>query len=767
MPSDKKGDHNDNPKRANESELLRAVVEAALDGIITIDEAGTIITANPAVERILGYSAAEIIGKNVNMLMPSPYHEEHDEYLQNYKRTGKRKIIGIGREVRGLHKDGREVPIELSVSESMTEGGRVFTGIMHDISAQKSAAEAIRREHALLMAVVNTAIDVIVTINEKGEIITVNQSIEGIFGYKPEELIGQNVRVLMGSPFRQDHDIYLRNYMRTGEKKIIGIGREVIGRKKSGEEFEVEIAVSETYTEEGRIFTGVIRDISGRKAAEQAIRKERGLLKAVVDATVDGILTIDEAGKIIKVNPAVVRIFGYSPEELIGQNVKLLMPEPYHGEHDGYLKNYLTTGERKIIGIGREVKGRRKDGTEFPLELAVNETHTEDGRIFTGIIRDVSERKAQEEALQKEKGLLKAVVDTAVDGILTIDPEGTIITANPAVESIFGYSPEELVGKNVRMLMPEPYHSEHDTYLENYHTTGVRKIIGIGREVMGLKKDGTEFPLELAVSETHTEEGTIFTGILRDITLRKRHEEEIQSLNADLERRVVERTQQLQELVDELEGFCHSIAHDLRQPLRGINFNARILIEDYAHKLNGEGTERLEALARAAAKMGKVMDDLLGYARLGRAIVRPARVDLSDIAAQISQSLGNEADFEIEPNLEVVGDPGLLQIVIQNLFDNAYKYRRPGVRPHIVFGKDGDSYYVKDNGAGFDMKYASKLFEPFERLHSEEEFPGNGIGLANVQRILSKHGGKIWGEAKINEGATFYFTFEGDVREAS
>lgn len=626
-------------RQALDGAVLRSIVDTAVDGIVTIDEVGTIITANPAVERILGYKATEIIGQNVRVLMPPPYHEEHDSYLENYRGTGRRKIIGIGREVRGQHKDGHEVPIELSVSETIVDGKKIFTGIMHDITQQKAAAEAVRRQHSLLMAVVNAAIDVILTINEKGEIITVNKSIEPVFGYKPEELIGQNVRILMGSPYRQDHDTYLRNYIRTGEKKIIGIGREVIGRKKSGEEFDVEIAVSETHTESGRIFTGIIRDISERKASEQAIRKERGLLKAVVEAAVDGILTIDQSGNIITANPAAFRIFGYSHEELIGQNVKMLMPEPYHSEHDSYLNNYLQTGEKKIIGIGREVKGRRKDGSEFPLELAVN--------------------------------------------------------------------------------------------------------------------------------ETHTEEGTIFTGILRDITQRKLQEEQINNLNADLERRVVERTQQLQELVEELEGFCHSIAHDLRQPLRGINFNARILIEDYSQKLNGEGTARLEALARAAAKMGKVMDDLLGYARLGRVVIKPSKVNLSEIAAQISKGLGSEADFEIEPNLEATGDPALLQIVIQNLLDNAYKYRRPGVRPRIVFGKQGNSYYVRDNGAGFDMRYAHKLFEPFERLHSEEEYPGNGIGLANVQRILQKHGGKIWGESIVNEGTTFYFTIDSEIQEAS
>lgn len=248
------------------------------------------------------------------------------------------------------------------------------------------------------------------------------------------------------------------------------------------------------------------------------------LLKAVVETVVDGIITIDEAGQIITANPAVTAIFGYSSAELIGQNVKMLMPTPYHEEHDAYLQNYQTTGERKIIGIGREVSGRRKDGTVFPLDLAVGETSTPDGKLFTGVLRDISDRKRADEALLKERGLLKAVVETAVDGILTIDEMGTIQTANPATESIFGYAAEGLIGQNVRMLMPSPYHEEHDGYLQNFRETGVKKIIGIGREVQGLRKSGEIFPIDLAVSETKTEQGTVFTGIVRDASERKKTE---------------------------------------------------------------------------------------------------------------------------------------------------------------------------------------------------------------------------------------------------
>ena len=224
-------------------------------------------------------------------------------------------------------------------------------------------------------------------------------------------------------------------------------------------------------------------------------------LKAILENVVDGIITIDEVGIVQTYNPAAENIFGYSPEETIGKNVRMLMPEPYRREHDQYLDNYLKSGIAKIIGIGREVVGLRKDGSEFPLELGISEAWLEDRRIFTGIVRDISERKQMERQLVEERAFTVAVLETVVDGIITIDEVGVVQTYNPAAENIFGYSPKETIGKNVRMLMPEPFRSEHDQYLDNYLKSGIAIIIGIGREVVGLRKDGSEFPLELSISE--------------------------------------------------------------------------------------------------------------------------------------------------------------------------------------------------------------------------------------------------------------------------
>ncbi len=265
--------------------------------------------------------------------------------------------------------------------------------------------------------------------------------------------------------------------------------------------FPMHLAVSELNLGNKTIFTGIARDISDVRDAIRGLEESEGRTRAILDAAVDAILTIDEKGTVRTINPAGERLFGFSSAEVIGHNVKKLMPPPYKLEHDSYLTNYLTTGIKKIIGIGREVVGKRKDGTTFPMHLAVSELNLGDRTIFTGIVRDISDVRNAMRRLEESEGRTRAILDAAVDAILTIDEKGTVESMNPAAEKLFGYSRPEVIGQNVKMLMPPPYREEHDEYLTNYLTTGRRKIIGIGREVVGRRKDGSTFPMHLAVSE--------------------------------------------------------------------------------------------------------------------------------------------------------------------------------------------------------------------------------------------------------------------------
>ena len=365
----------------------------------------------------------------------------------------------------------------------------------------------------------------------------------------------------------------------------------------------------------------------------------------------------------------------------------------------------------------------------------------------------VAERSAQ---LRESEERHRAVVDTAVDAIIVIDERGTIQRFNPGAERMFGYPEAEVAGKNVSLLMPSPYHEQHDGYLARFLATGEKRIIGIGREVVALRKDGTEFPVYLAVAEMKLGENRLFTGIIRDITEAKRAAERQAHLVTSLEA-----------TNKELESFSYSVSHDLRSPLRAIDGFSRILGEDYAGKLDDEGRRLLGVICDNSRKMGQLIDDLLEFSRLGRQPITAREIDMTALVRGVLQELGVDGP-ERKPlvMLDTLprgwGDPALIKQALTNLISNAIKFssKRPQPRIEISGRNDGDEtiYEVRDNGAGFDMQYYDKLFGVFQRLHSAEEFGGTGVGLAIVQRVVTRHGGRVWADGKEGEGAAFYFT---------
>jgi len=453
----------------------------------------------------------------------------------------------------------------------------------------------------------------------------------------------------------------------------------------------------------------------------------QGLWRSIIRSAVDAIVLIDAQGRIESFNPAAERLFGYPESEVLGRNVSLLMPQPYRGEHDGYLQRYLTTGDKKIIGLGREVTGQRRDGTTFPLHLAVGETEIDGERKFTGIIHDLTARVSLEERLRASEARWRSIVESAVDGIIVIGATGCIESFNPAAERLFGYREAEVVGRNVSVLMPSPYHEEHDAYVSRYLTTGQKKIIGIGREVTGLRRDGTTFPLRLSVAEMEMNGERKFTGIVADLTARVRMEEQLRE----------------QQSLARLGEMAAVIAHEVKNPLAGI----RGAIQVIGGRMPKESKDAavVKEIVNRIDVLNEMIKDLLLFARPPHP--RPLPVDLADLVRTTADLLtGDPALKGVAIRVEgtappVMADAELLKIVFQNLLVNSAQAMQGQGEIRVTLQPfDGVCRVMfRDAGPGISADVLEKIFTPFFTTKAR----GTGLGLPTAKRIVEAHSGRI------------------------
>jgi two-component system, LuxR family, sensor kinase FixL len=503
------------------------------------------------------------------------------------------------------------------------------------------------------------------------------------------------------------------------------------------------------------------------QGAGDRLRPGRGLYRAVVDTAVDGIVVIDEDGLIRSVNRAAESVFGYAADELLGRNVKVLMPEPYRSEHDAYLANYRRTGQRKIIGIGREVTGLRKDGSVFPMELAVGEA---DGRrkggerVFVGMVRDISERKEAEAALVEREARLRSILETVPDAIVVIDEAGIIQSFSLAAERLFGYSAAEVTGKNVSILMPSPYREAHDFYIERYLRTGERRIIGIGRVVVGLRKDGATFPMELAVGEMKLGGRRMFTGFVRDLTERQQTEKRLQELQAELLH--VSRLSAMGQMAS-------TLAHELNQPLTAISnylqASQRLLQPEAAADIDPTKLARvreiMEKVVAQSARAGQIIRRLRDFVAKGETDRRAENLgkiveEASALALVGAKEFGVRVGFDLAPGLPpVLIDRIQIQQVVLNLVRNAVEALQGCERREVLISTraaDDDlaEVAVSDTGPGLAPEVAGHLFQPFVTSKAH----GMGLGLSICREILDAHGGRLWASARPDGGTVFRFT---------
>jgi PAS domain S-box-containing protein len=413
---------------------------------------------------------------------------------------------------------------------------------------------------------------------------------------------------------------------------------------------------------------------------------------------------------------------------------------------------------------------RRKDGRLVNLSLVVSPVKSPNGATIgiSSIARDITEQKLADYELQESRAGLSAIIESAMDAIISVDADQRVTVFNKAAEKMFGCPASEAIGQLLDRFIPARFREMHRRQVEAFGRTGVTsRAMGALEPLSGLRSNGEEFPIEASISHIELSDQHVYTVILRDITERKRAEEQVLRLNAELEQRVELRTQELTAANKELESFTYSVAHDLRAPLRHLDAFSRILQEDFAAALPQEAQHYLNSIHTSTIRMSELVDDLLNLARLGRQELKrvPTRLDrlVEQVVADLKRETeGRRIDWRLQPLPSIECDSGLMKQVFANLLSNAVKYTRPRPEAVIEVGCrriNGDTaVFVRDNGVGFNMKYADKLFGVFQRFHRAEEFEGTGVGLATVERIIRKHGGHIWAEAAVDKGATFYFT---------
>ena len=383
-----------------------------------------------------------------------------------------------------------------------------------------------------------------------------------------------------------------------------------------------------------------------------------------------------------------------------------------------------------------------------------------------GALRAMHGRGKAEEKLDRLLGSMP-------DAMVIVNAEGKIVSSNTQTGRLFGYSDRELQGESMALLVPERFRKTQRQYYAGYFSQCGGQVLETTMELCGLHKDGREFPIEVSTKPLATEKGQVVTSAIRDITERKQVEHQISELNQELEHRAIE----LENANKELEAFSYSVSHDLRSPLQNIGSFSLILLEDYSHQLDPEGLNYVQRLRSSCQHMEDIIDALLALSNMMRKELLVDHFDLTALANAVAAELKQKnpdrrVDWVIAEGLTAEGDAQLLRVALENLFGNAWKFTANRPRARIEFGalpqsNGARTYFVRDDGAGFDMTRANHLFTPFKRLHDQSEFRGTGIGLATVQRVIHRHRGKIWAEGAVDHGATFCFTLTGEAGDSN
>jgi len=512
-------------------------------------------------------------------------------------------------------------------------------------------------------------------------------------------------------------------------------------------------------------------DTQRRQAEEQRHAIEERF-RVVAETANDAIVSADSRGHITYFNKAAERMFRHAAADVLGKPLTVIMPERFHDAHQRGLARFLSTGEARVIGKTVELAGKRKDGSAFPVELSLANWKAGGQTFFTAMLRDVTERKRAERArLALEERFRQFVTGVKDYAIFLLDAEGRVASWNQGAERIKGYRAEEILGRHFSCFYPreEVAQGTPQRLLERAAAEGRAEDEG-----WRVRKDGSRFWANVVFTAVRGADGSLrgFSKVTRDISERKAAQERLERQAAELARSNAE----LAAINKELDAFTYSVSHDLRAPLRQVDGFSRILAEELRGNLPNQARHCLERILEGVGRMGRLVDDLLNLGRAGRKPLTWERARLTAVVREAIAELQPDTrdrniEWQIEELPEMECDPGLMKLVFVNLLSNAVKFTQRQPRAVIQVGSQMQNgqlvFFVRDNGIGFNMRHAHKLFGIFQRLHRQEDFQGSGVGLANVQRIIHKHGGRVWAEAEPYKGATFYFTLGAPDRSES
>src|SRR5258708_911232 len=648
--------------------------------------------------------------------------------------------MGAGRDLYGRCKDGTEVAIEIGLNPIQTDEGAFVLASIIDITERKHSEQALRKSEERLHTIIENLSEGLVISDLKGQLLHWNKTGLKMLGFSSME------ECLLKLPeFQKIFELS------TLDGTALSLEDWPLARIIAGEHLtDYEACVRRLDQDWKRVFSyggGIVKepdgqalafvtitDITESKQAEEKLRRSQEQLAGVIGSAMDAIVTVDSEQRIILFNAAAERMFLYPAENAIGKPLDQFIPERFRAAHKGHIQNFgKTEVTKRGMGAMGPLFGLRADGEEFPIEASISQIESDGQKVYTVILRDVTERKHAEESLREQARIL----DLAP--VLIRDLNGRILFWNTGSEQMYGWKAEEALEKTTHALLKTEYPRAEEEIkarvLAHGHWEG---------ELVHARKDGQRLVIasHWVLHRDENDKPKAILEVNNDITERKQAEREIRRLNEELEQRVADRTAQLQAANNELEAFSYSVSHDLRAPLRHIDGFSQALLEDYTDKLDDAGKSYLREVRSASQHMAQLIENAFHLAPPTPSDMPREEINLSDLAQAVAAELKKrepkrKVHLELKEELTTRGDKRLLRIVLTNLLENAWKFTSKLAEARITFGREqqnGESaYFIRDNGAGFDIAYASKLFCAFQRLHTTGEFESKGLGFGTVR----------------------------------